>query len=326
MPNRTDYTVTSPNEPDFPVVTPRALPGWPARLCVGLSLITLSWSASWSGETPLAHHSFFPLWLGYVLSVDAATERIAGSSLWTRGRARFAALFVASIPFWWLFEAFNDRLHNWSYQTHRSYSWLEYHLEASLAFSTVLPAMFVTAELYAALLRARRWNRGPALRPGSTGWAAVSMAGLAMIALTLAWPDTFFPLVWIGVFAFVDPLVRLSGGWNITAQVERGWWGTIWRLFAAGVTCGFFWEMWNSRALPKWTYSIEYADHWRLFEMPLLGYGGYLPFALECYALAMLVNRFTGVWPRGYLRFSEPSRENARSTPRRIESPSNPNL
>jgi len=61
-----------------------------------------------------------------------------------------------------------------------------------------------------------------------------------------------------------------------------------WRFFVlplAGIWCGFFWEMWNFYALPKWYYTVPYIGFWKVFEMPLLGYSGYLPFALELFAL-----------------------------------------
>lgn len=273
---------------------------------LGAALIAFSWWASWSGSTPLAHHTFFPLWLGYILLLDGETERRSGTSLWARGRRQFAALFVASAPIWWVFEAFNARLDNWNYLLHRDYTWIEYRLEASLAFSTVVPAIFVTAELLRTLIGSERFGRGRRLRPGQRGWLLFSAFGFVMIALTIVWPDIFFPLVWIGVFFLLDPINRRLGARSIAAQVERGWWGTVWLLFAATLICGFFWEMWNSRALPKWEYDIAYAEWLRVFEMPILGYGGYLPFGLETYALAMLLNRLFHIWPSGYLRFDQP--------------------
>jgi hypothetical protein len=58
---------------------------------------------------------------------------------------------------------------------------------------------------------------------------------------------------------------------------------------AAALVCGFFWEMWNYGSLARWEYSIPYVDRFRLFEMPALGYAGYLPFGIECAAIAALV-------------------------------------
>jgi hypothetical protein len=61
-------------------------------------------------------------------------------------------------------------------------------------------------------------------------------------------------------------------------------------LFTAGLICGFFWELWNWGSLPKWLYDVPFANRPTLFEMPLLGYGGYLPFALEVYAAYHLLH------------------------------------
>jgi hypothetical protein len=43
--------------------------------------------------------------------------------------------------------------------------------------------------------------------------------------------------------------------------------------------------MWNVHSLNKWIYSVPYVHRFLVFEMPLLGFAGYLPFGLECAAL-----------------------------------------
>jgi hypothetical protein len=103
-----------------------------------------------------------------------------------------------------------------------------------------------------------------------------------VLALTL--PRIAFPLIWIGFFFVFDPLNRLLGNKSLSEKVAHRRWDTVLVLFAAGLICGYCWELWNWGALPKWVYHIPYANRPTLFEMPLLGYGGYLPFALEVYA------------------------------------------
>ena len=77
-----------------------------------------------------------------------------------------------------------------------------------------------------------------------------------------------------------------------------------WRLVAAfavgALVCGFFWEMWNYWAYPKWHYSIPFVQIIHIFEMPLLGYTGYLPFGLEVYAAYHFLAGVAG-WVRGRL-------------------------
>ncbi|MHC4652839.1 MAG: hypothetical protein ACYTES_18520, partial [Planctomycetota bacterium] len=55
-----------------------------------------------------------------------------------------------------------------------------------------------------------------------------------------------------------------------------------------GLTCGVLWEFWNYWAAAKWTYDLPFLgplEQHRLFEMPLPGFGGFLPFALECWVV-----------------------------------------
>ena len=52
---------------------------------------------------------------------------------------------------------------------------------------------------------------------------------------------------------------------------------------------GFFWEMWNFYSLPKWYYTIPYVGFWKVFEMPILGYGGYPFFGLVVFSYTTLV-------------------------------------
>jgi hypothetical protein len=41
--------------------------------------------------------------------------------------------------------------------------------------------------------------------------------------------------------------------------------------------------------LAHWEYAIPFVERFYLFEMPLLGYAGYLPFGLACLAIAALL-------------------------------------
>lgn len=62
--------------------------------------------------------------------------------------------------------------------------------------------------------------------------------------------------------------------------------------------CGIFWEMWNMGSLARWHYSIPFVEGFRVFEMPWLGYAGYLPFGIECYVVVDMIEKKMGktVW------------------------------
>ena len=260
----------------------RRVPGW---LWLGVGMIAVAWPVAWFGERPFSDYTFFPLWLGYILTVDGLTRWRSGDSPLTRDGRMFGVLFLFSLPLWWLFEFANGYLGNWRYVTPREYGPVAYAALASLAFSTVMPAMFVTAAFWRTVplfSRARHWRR---LAPSRGELVAVAVLGLAMFVASLVVPDYAFPLVWIGVFLFLDPLNALAGGKSLVAEIAVGRWDTVLTLFAAGLTCGFFWEMWNWQSMPKWVYDVPHVGVFKVFEMPILGYGGYFPFALEVYAV-----------------------------------------
>ena len=49
--------------------------------------------------------------------------------------------------------------------------------------------------------------------------------------------------------------------------------------------CGFCWETWNYCALAKWVYAVPWVHRFQIWEMPLIGFAGYLPFGVECAAV-----------------------------------------
>jgi len=268
-------------------------------------LIAIAWPLAWFGPRPYSEHTFFPLWLGYILTVDGLTYHRSGSSLLVRSVSRFALLFLFSIPLWWLFEFANEYLQNWRYVQAREYGTLAYVALASLAFSTVVPAIFVTAELYRTLPFFAPARSGMRFAPSRRGMIAIGLLGLVLFVGSLALPDLLFPFVWVGLFLFVDVINVLTGGKSIAAQVAQRRWDTVLVLFAAGLTCGIFWEMWNFWSLPKWVYDVPHVGWLKVFEMPLLGYGGYLPFALEIYAFYHLLHTILFRRPDTYLRFDQ---------------------
>jgi hypothetical protein len=76
---------------------------------------------------------------------------------------------------------------------------------------------------------------------------------------------------------------------HIFSAIAHGDWQIIVSSALAVLMCGFFWEMWNYYSLAKWVYHIPFVHRFQLFEMPLLGYAGYLPFGLECAAIAAMI-------------------------------------
>lgn len=249
--------------------------------------MAVCWPLNWllpQGVRP-ASFLFFPLWLGYILVVDAWVERRVGSSLWTRSPRQFVLTFLASAPAWWLFEVINWRTRNWEYLGREFYSGPEYVLRASLSFSTVMPAVFETAELVRSFAWVERLRRGLRLEPTRRMLTVMLAGGFAMLALTLWQPRYFYPFVWGSVFLILEPVNALLGRRTFFDWLREADWRPVLSLSLGALLCGFFWEMWNFYSYPKWIYHTPGVEFLYVFEMPLLGFIGYLPFAWELYAL-----------------------------------------
>ncbi|MBW8005306.1 MAG: hypothetical protein FVQ06_05910 [candidate division NC10 bacterium] len=270
------------------VLKSRAWHGW-----IGWLLVGVSWPLNWLLPGLRTHVLFFPLWLGYTLIVDALVLRRTGSSLLTRSPRDFGLLFVISAPAWWLFEVINWRTGNWQYLGGELFSNVEYFVLASVSFSTVIPAVLSTAQLMGSFGWIERFARGPRISATPRVCWGLFLSGCAMLGLVLAWPRYFYPLVWASLFCLLEPMNVWLGKRSILTRLQYGDWRTVIALCMGTLTCGFFWEMWNYFSYPKWIYHVPFANFWHLFEMPLLGYLGYLPFGLELYVLVHLVQRRT---------------------------------
>ncbi|MFQ5989037.1 MAG: hypothetical protein ACE5K9_03885 [Candidatus Methylomirabilales bacterium] len=262
---------------------------WPGRF--GWLLIAVCWPLNWLWPGLRTHLLFFPLWLGYTLAVDGWVLRRTGSSLLSRSPRDFATLFLISVPVWWLFEIINWRTGNWQYLGGEFFSDLEYAFFASLSFSTVIPAVFSTAALIGTSRWIDRFARGPHV-PATPGICrGFFLTGCVMLGLLLAWPRYFYPFAWGFLFFLVEPINVWLGRRSILSGLHRGDWRTVIALSAGVLICGVFWEMWNYLSYPKWTYHVPFFGFWHVFEMPLFGYLGYLPFALELYVIVHLAKR-----------------------------------
>ena len=262
--------------------------GW-----LGLALIAVFWPLNWTLTGQRTSYLFFPLWLGYILVVDAVVLRRTGTSLWTRSRKDFVLLFFASAPAWWLFEVVNWRTQNWEYLGDESFSGLEYFVLCTVSFSTVMPAVFESAELVRSFRWMERFASGPRVAPTGRLCGGFLLAGLAMLSLTLLWPRFFYPFVWTSLALILESVNRWLGRTHFLERLQHGDWRPVLALATGALLCGFFWEMWNYHSYPKWVYHTPGAQFLHVFEMPLLGYGGYIPFALELFGLKNLL------WPRG---------------------------
>jgi hypothetical protein len=116
----------------------------------------------------------------------------------------------------------------------------------------------------------------------------IALAGIGI------WPDYLFPFLWISPFLIIVLLEVMAGEKTVLHGTSIGDWRLVVSSAAAALICGWFWEMWNFYSFTKWRYAIPFVHRFQVFEMPIMGYSGYIPFGLECAAVIALLERF---WP-----------------------------
>lgn len=249
---------------------------------------TLAWTR-FSWMEPLQPHTFTPLWLGYIVVVNAWTFTRTGRCMMLHRPRYFFPLFPLSAVFWWFFEYLNRFVQNWYYVGVTDLSPLEYFVRATISFSTVLPAVMGTAEWLSTFpyFAVRSDQVRPMMRVQGhvAGWIALCMASVGLGGIGL-WPDYLFPLVWVAPTLIMVSLQDIRGEFQrLGASVKQNG-GAMWQAALAALICGWFWEMWNFKSLAHWEYAVPFVQRFHVFEMPLLGYAGYLPFGLECLVMA----------------------------------------
>ena len=222
------------------------------------------------GVEPFATWYYNFAWYPVLLVADGVVALVGGAGNGRRGeflllgRKSFLLTVLAwSAVVWLFYEMFNFRLQNW-YYVNLPPDRLNRWAGTVVAFATVLPAVFVAEGILNGL----------------------NVAGVIMLALVLIWPRYFFPLVWGATMLLIEPEnYKRSPAHSLLGDLAQGKPGRLLRLLLGGALIGFTWEMLNINARAKWIYTVPGVEELKIFEMPVPGFLGFPPFAVECFIL-----------------------------------------
>ena len=253
---------------------------------LGLIILLLSFALLFLHVSFIKRWFFIIAWWSFILIIDGINFQRTKSSLLSKSAKDFLFVAYVSVFIWLIFELFNLRLKNWSYHDLPSSlpeRWFGYFL----AFASVLPAMKELSLFFGSILKKkfvlfRIRVTHPLLK-------FLFLTGTASIVLALIWPRIFFPLTWLCFIFLLEPVNILMKNETFLKDVEKREWSRFWSWVLTGLAAGFLWEFWNFWAESHWEYSLPYLNFWRVFQMPVFGYTGFLPFALEVFALYELL-------------------------------------
>lgn len=227
------------------------------------------------------------MWTGYILFADALVYKLRGTSMISNRLSQFLFMLPYSVACWLIFEAYNLHLHNWKY-VGLPENMVERIIGYVWAFATIFPGVLFTSELIdiAGIFERIKIRKIP-MRPGALHF--IISIGVLFLIVPIFVPAKvaifLFGPVWIGMGFLLDPINYFLGGKSLFRELENGRLNKLFSLFLAGLICGFLWEFWNYWATAKWVYIFPYLTEPKVFEMPLIGYLGFLPFAVEVFVM-----------------------------------------
>jgi hypothetical protein len=228
---------------------------------------------------------FTPLaWTGYILFVDNLILKLQGESLIYNRRKEFFGMLPISVALWLVFEFYNIFLDNWHYINLPEKIWIRL-IGYTWSFATIWPAILETAELFRVLhifdkIKIGERSISPKILRAFMG------IGFIFLIIPLVFPSRYFAvLVWLGFVFFLDPINYFFWTKSLFKNLEEGNLNVLLSLLLSGLTCGILWEFWNYWAQAKWIYTVPILQNIKIFEMPVVGYLGFLPFAVECYIM-----------------------------------------
>ncbi len=289
--------VPLPEQPEQPKV------GYPLWFWLGLvawlGTLILLWSKA---RQPLwyLHWSDLPLFWGFIFFLDGIVyKRNGGRSLIGEVPQEVVGIGLCSTLGWMLFEYLNFFVDdNWFYPNGGIISSEQFLLYAIIISSGLLTMAFEWYSLFTSF---------PALRQRfSQGIKIILPEWVKNVCLLLALgglfgsgllPDTLFFSLWLAPPLLLAVALDKIGVWTPLRPIGRGNWTPTLLFSLTYLVQGLCLECQNyfsgthdadgnlifSEAPAYWVYSLPYVQTAKIFEMPVLGYLGYLPFGLYCW-------------------------------------------
>jgi len=225
----------------------------------------------------------FLMW-GVIGLFDFLNQKRWGESLIKNNPKKFWGNIVPLSIIFWLFFEFGNLLYvQWEYLNVPSNKPTAVFLTI-LSFGTVIP--FVVEVIW--LLQGPVKSFPVPLKKKMSSFYSLVLPFVGFLLLFLYILDPSFLMaqtIWIAPFLFLLPFMPLQKASFIKAK--------RFTLYLIGgiLLSGFVWEVLNFWAKTKWHYLI-FPNALRVFEMPVIGYLGYIPFVFSLIAVYLFINRF----------------------------------
>ena len=242
----------------------------------------------WLGD--IRYYMFVPLWWGFILFLDGIVYRRNHRRSFISTRPMLLLIAgLCSMFGWYYFEYLNFFvMQNWFYPYLDLLPAPFTYLWSFLTFSTVWPSLFVWYQLLSTYPQiGARYTNGFQTTVGVNGCWGWLVAGSLMTVITSIFPDQLFWLIWVGPLLIAAATLSLLKIWTPFTDMQQGDWSKVMIIALATLCNSISWEMWNFYSAPNnpnfWHYNLPYVHEFMVFEMPVLGFSGYLFFGPVCW-------------------------------------------
>lgn len=252
----------------------------------------------------LYHWSDIPLFWGLALLIDGFVyRRSGGKSLVRNYPFEVVGIGVASMGGWMLFEYLNMFVKdNWYYPCGHIIGDQQFLLYAIVISSGLLPIAFMFYTWFNTFPNLKvKYNNG--IKITFPGWLKNALIVISLVGLVSAglFPNFLFFSLWITPALLVALALDKLGIWSPFKFIGEGNWSPVLLFALTYLATGLFLEGENYFQASQtvnpdgaltvithqpafWKYDLPFInDTPHLFEMPLLGFLGYLPFGVYCW-------------------------------------------
>lgn len=245
----------------------------------------------------LIHLGDLPLFWGAVLMLDGwVYYRNNGVSLVSKFPHELVGIGMCSISGWMIFEFLNFFVEdNWYYPCGDILDREEFLLYACIISSGLLPLSFEWYCVFQTFPNfKKRFSNGIKITLNAGIKNVLFVLSLASMFASGYIPEYFFWAIWLSPTVILAIALDKIGVWTPLNTIGTGNWSPTLlsglTYFVAGFTleCQNYFTAIHSNPVKSydpayWQYSLPYVDVLHVFEMPLLGLYGYLPFGVYCW-------------------------------------------
>jgi len=269
----------------------------------------------------LLNYSDLPLFWGFTLLLDGFVYKLRGNSMISKHPTELMGIATASVSGWMLYEYLNLFANRtWYYPFGKNLLpgsavndeiFLVYSI---LGSSALMPLAF---EWYDLLMAApslkHRFDDG--VKITAPKWLKIALIVLSLGGLLYLGyaPDKSFFFLFVWPLIAITAVLSLAKVWTPFTPIKDGNWTPFLVFGLAYLAQGFAMEGWNyfsathntwgglaqhSHSPAFWAYSVPFVDKFHLFEMPILGFLGYLPFSVYCWVWWIMFAYLLGIKTR----------------------------